>query len=232
MAARDVSVYMSEFVGTFFLVLTVGLNVLQNTPFAPISIGSILMVMIFATGSVSGGHFNPAVTVGIVVAQKLTNQDLISNKRAGIYVAVQLIAGIVAACTYWALLGATFTLKPGVGYTWFDASIVEVLFTLALVFVVLNVACLQDKSGNDFFGLSIGFTVMSAAFAIGGISGCSLNPAVSVGVMLTDFMHIGHAHSLRYLPLYIICPLIGACAASGLFYLMRFKLAQKKGLPS
>jgi len=224
MAARDLSCYVSEFVGTFFLVLTVGLNVLQNTAFAPISIGSILMAMVFSTGSVSGGHFNPAVTFGVFISNKLngSKETDISPKKVAIYIAVQLLAGLLAAMVYWTLLGATFTLKPGVGYSWLDASIVEVLFTLALVLVVLNVACTGEK--NDYFGLAIGFTVISAAFACGGISGCSLNPAVSVGVMFTDALHIQHSHSLKFLPLYVICPLLGAGAAAGLFHLMRYKL--------
>merc|ERR1719265_2587378 len=173
--------FFSEFIGTFFLVLTVGLNVLQTAILAPIAIGSILMVMIFSTGSVSGAHFNPAVTVGVLAS----GRDQIHPVDAGFYMMAQILGGLVAGAVYWWIVGATFTLAPGDAYHWADAVIAEILFTAALVFVVLNVATTSEDSNNQYFGLAIGFTVMSSAFAVGGNSGCSLNPAVTCGVMLT-----------------------------------------------
>merc|ERR1719272_2011614 len=89
------------------------------------------------------------------------------------------------------ILRATFALQPGVGYSLAAAAWVEVIFTSALVFVVLSVATTKQAEGNWYFGLAIGFTVMSAAFAIGPISGCSLNPAVTFGVMFSNFLHTG-----------------------------------------
>merc|ERR1711964_380989 len=182
---------------------------------APISIGGILMVMIFATGSVSGAHFNPAVTCGVW----LSGRQQIDMGNAGIYVCAQLLGGLFAASMYYWILGATFTMTPGAGYSAVDAVVVEILFTCALVFVVLNVATTKQDANNHYYGLAIGFTVMSSAFAIGSISGCSLNPAVTFGVMISHLFHTGAGFS--YFGLYFLCPLAGALLAVGLFRMVR-----------
>merc|ERR1719387_759777 len=167
--------------------------------------------MIFATGSVSGAHYNPAVTLGVL----LSGRQKISGAQAGLYVTAQLAGGTLAGVLSRWILGASFTLHPGVGYTAVDAAAVEVLFTAALVFTVLSVATTAQDAGNQYFGLVIGFTVMASAFACGSISGCSLNPAVTVGTMLVHAMHTGSG--LAYFPLYPLCPLTGALLAVGLF---------------
>merc|ERR1719243_50961 len=130
----------------------------------------------------------------------------------------QLLGGLCAAGCYGLLLQATFTLKPNVGYTVMDAVIVEILFTAALVFVVLNVATTMQDTNNHYYGLAIGFTVLSAAFACGGISGCSLNPAVTFGVMGSHLIAGGGGG--LYFALYFFCPLIGACLAVGFFMII------------
>jgi len=209
-----VEAYISEFVGTFFLVLTVGFNVLQNTALAPISIGSILMAMIFATGKVSGGHFNPAVTLGIYCRGKIDGSNAFG------YMAVQILGGLAAGCVYLSILGATFSLGPGVGYGLAAVCIVETLFTAALVFVVLSVATTVQDEGNWYYGLAIGFTVMAAAFAIGPISGCSLNPAVTFGVMFSNFIHTGYLR-VSLLLLYTIAPFFGSLIAYMFFQVIR-----------
>lgn len=219
-------VYISEFVGTFFLVVTVGFNVLQNVALAPISIGAILMAMIFATGNVSGGHFNPAVTIGVFLRGKLNGG---TNALVG-YIASQLLGGLAAGLTYLTLLDASFVLGPGIGYTVGAVVIAEVVFTAALVFVVLNVATTVQDDGNFYFGLAIGFTVVAAAFAIGPISGCCLNPAVAFGVMLSNFLHTGSLR-LATLVLYTIAPVLGSLLAVGLFSIIReqeFKVVERR----
>merc|ERR1719161_1562880 len=120
---------------------------------------------------------------------------------------------------YYAVLSATFTFHPGSGYSMVDALLVEVIFTAALVFVVLNVATTRQDTNNHYYGLAIGFTVMSAAFACGSISGCSLNPAVSFGVMMSNFIHTNEG--LKYFALYMCCPLLGSLVAAGLFRVIR-----------
>lgn len=211
---NSLEAYISEFVGTFFLVLTVGFNVLQNTALAPLSIGAILMAMIFATGKVSGGHFNPAVTLGVYCRGNITGDN------ACMYVVVQLVGGLVAGCTYLVVLGATFSIGPGVGYGLAAVCIVEVLFTAALVFVVLSVATTKQDDGNWYYGLAIGFTVMAAAFAIGPISGCSLNPAVTFGVIISNFIHTGYLR-VSILLLYTLAPIFGALVAVLFFGIVR-----------
>jgi len=213
MAEMKIEAYISEFVGTFFLVLTVGFNVLQNTALAPVSIGAILMAMIFATGKVSGGHYNPAVTLGVF----LRGSKDIDHKNALIYICAQLAGAVVAGCVYLGILRASFTLGPGAGYGYAAVFIVEILFTAALVFVVLNVATVTTSDGDNwYFGLAIGFTVMAAAFAIGPISGCALNPAVVVGVMMSNFVRTGTL-KVSVMLLYIVASLLGSVLAYGLF---------------
>lgn len=238
----DAQLFVSEFVGTFYLVFTVGLVVLQNVPLAAVPIGMILTAMIFAApacSSRSTGHYNPAVTLGVYLTcnskfcsnwmkgfkgsglSSERRDRLIRERQALIYISAQLLGGIFAGGLYSYLLGASFTLKPGAGYTSGQAAIVEILFTWALVFVVLNVGTLSPNSSDehysDFGGLAVGFTVLSAAFAGGAVSGCSLNPAVTFGVMVSDAIMLGGISSFRHFGLYFFCPLLGAVIAALLF---------------
>lgn len=212
-----IEAYVSELIGTFFLVLTVGFNVLQNTALAPVSIGCILMAMIFATGKVSGGHFNPAVTLGVLCRGGKNSID--AGSACG-YVAAQIAGGVLAGCVYLTVLGASFTLGPGAGFGLAAVCIVEVLFTAALVFVVLSVATTAQDDGNWYYGLAIGFTVMAAAFACGSISGCALNPAVAWGVMLSNWLHTGGLR-VSMLILYTLAPVFGSLLAVGFFKVIR-----------
>merc|ERR1719181_1635577 len=107
------------------------------------------------------------------------------------------------------ILGASFALQPGIGYTLTAAAMVETIFTAALVFVVLSVATTAQDDGNWYFGLAIGFTVMAAAFAIGPISGCALNPAVIAGVMFSHLLHTG-TMSFGIFVVYSVAALLGA----------------------
>jgi aquaporin Z len=194
-------------------VFTVGLNVLQNNPLAPLSIGSVFMVLVFACGSVSGAHFNPAVTLGVF----LSGRDKISVQDMFLYVMSQALGGLIGAFAYWGILGNTFMLQPQVGHGVWDAFVVEMLFTSCLVFVILNVATTEQDKGNHYFGLAIGFTLMTAAFACGGISGCCLNPALAFGATVANLMHYPDQSSFNNFMLYLITPLIGSVLASGFF---------------
>lgn len=223
--------YVSELVGTFFLVFTVCANVLQRIPpdvlarisseelqrrsLGPLSIGSILMVMVFSTGGISGAHFNPAVTVAIY----LTHPDKFPIDKAIRYIFVQCLGGLFAGLLGWWIMSSTFTLSPGKNRTAFDVMSVETFFAMALCFVVLNTATTKQDSNNQYFGLAIGFTVAAAAFGIGPVSGCAINPAVSFGCMLTHFFHTGKG--LAYLIVYFGTPLIGSFAASFLTKVIR-----------
>ena len=170
--------YIYEFIGTFFLVLTIGLTVLSGASgvIAPLAIGAALMVMIFATGHVSGGHLNPAVTLGVLLRGRCTYSDAVG------YWIAQLLAGVVAALLVGFLRGAPA--EAAVPPATVEALLVEFLFTFALVFVVLNVATAKANVNNSFYGLAIGTTVMVGAFSVGDISGGAFNPAVALGISI------------------------------------------------
>jgi aquaporin Z len=166
-----------EFIGTFFLVLTVGLAVANAGVLAPLAIGASLMVMIFAGGHVSGGHFNPAVSTAVFLRGKME-----SSQEYGAYMATQLAAGVVAALVVMAL---GFEYDEAVGTEGAGKMLIaEFLFTFALAWVVLNVATARGTADNSFYGLAIGFTVLVGAYAVGAISGGAFNPAVALGAMV------------------------------------------------
>jgi aquaporin Z len=168
---------VSEFLGTYMLVLTVGLNVLSKSPAAVFSIASSLMCMIFALGSCSGAHFNPAVTTAIV----LSGRGKCDAKDGAYYAITQIVAGIIAAFSYSMLNnGDKFGLKPE-GSNWTQIITAELIFTFVLAFVVLSVATVKNPL-SEYFGFVIGMCVTAGGYAIGKISGGSLNPAVTVGI--------------------------------------------------
>lgn len=196
---------VAEAIGTYFLVFTIGQTVLDPGAgqFAPIAIGLVLAIMIYATGHISGGHLNPAVTLGVFLRGKATAAEL-----AG-YWAAQLIGAVVA------VLGVLYLKGDGAAVTTpvptLPALLAEFLFTGALVFVVLNVATASGTEGNSFFGLAIGGTVTVGAYAVGGISGGAFNPAVAVALVLMNIVGAGD------LWIYIVANLAGAAAAAVIF---------------
>lgn len=171
--------YLVEFIGTFFLVMVIGMTVIGRDPgnFLPaLAIGSTLMVMIFAGGHVSGGHFNPAVTLGVWLRGRCAISDV-----PGYFIA-QIIGGVIAAKLVLFLKGCPAVEAGNPDVT--RALIAEFVGTFALVYVVLNVATAKGTSGNSFYGLAIGFTVLAMAYALGNISGGAFNPAVAIGAVV------------------------------------------------
>lgn len=166
--------YLVEFIGTLFLVLVIGLTVIGGVSAAPLAIGSTLMVMVYAGGHISGGHYNPAVTLAVWLRGKCPTKDVAP------YMAAQALGAIVAA-----LLVRFCLPEAQVSAKSLDAAralLVELLFTFALCYVVLNTATSKKNAGNSYYGLAIGFTVVVGAFAGGAISGGAYNPAVAVGI--------------------------------------------------
>jgi aquaporin Z len=171
--------YIAEFLGAFFLVLTIGCTVIGagTGVIAPLAIGAVLMVMVYAGGHISGAHYNPAVTLGVLIRGKVMVADVIP------YIIAQVAGAGVAALVVRKCLRAGVAvapIAPSVG----PALLAEFLFTFALVYVVLNAATAEGTSGNSFYGLAIGMTVMTGAFAVGDISGGAFNPAVAVGISM------------------------------------------------
>ncbi|HSU27890.1 MAG TPA: aquaporin [Chitinophagaceae bacterium] len=165
--------YITEFIGTFFLVTTISLTG------DPIAIGAALMVMIYAGGHISGAHYNPAVTLAVWIRGRITSKEAIP------YMIVQVIGAIAAAGLYMWLAGKKeMPADVARNADSFKAVVVELIGTFALGYVVLNVATSKATSGNSYFGLAIGFTVLAMALAFGKISGGAFNPAVAIGLCL------------------------------------------------
>lgn len=201
--------YLTEFVGTFFLVLTVCMTVIGGTPLAPLAIGASLMVMVYMGGHVSGGHYNPAVSLAVLLRGKMSASDFIP------YVVSQVLGSIVAAAIAFWIMGRQFAPAPAAGTSALAALSVEFLFTFALCLVVLNVATAKQTQGNSYYGLAIGFTVVVGAFAGGGVSGGAFNPAVGTGPTLVHAL-TGHG-SMSHWWLYLAGPFLGGAAAAGVF---------------
>ncbi len=200
---------LTEFIGTFFLVLTVGLTVVAQSPFAPLAIGSSLMIMVYMGGHVSGGHYNPAVSLSAMMRGALPAGRYVP------YVVAQLAGALAAALIVYVITGQTFAPAPAADATTLGALLVEILFTFALCLVVLNTAVSKRTQGNSYYGLAIGFTIVVAAFAGGSISGGAFNPAVGIGPILANAA-LGDG-GLGALWLYIVGPLAGGALAAAVF---------------
>merc|ERR1719195_641592 len=172
---------IAEFIGTFVLVVTVGMNVLVESKGAAISIAASLMVMIYAVGDVSGANFNPAVTVAILLSGR--GPGKMTTLEAMLYILTQCVAGVIAAFVYGTVHGnITFQLGPGEGFDWGGVAVAEIVFTFVLCFVVLCVATTSKAPAPELAGFIIGMCITTGGLPIGKISGGSLNPAVSVGI--------------------------------------------------
>lgn len=200
--------YLTEFLGTFFLVLSIGLVVGSGVgAFANIAIGSVLMVMVYMGMHISGAHYNPAVTLAVFIRGK------IELKEAGIYWLAQILAAFAAAPLVGMLVqdaDYTFLIEKAPSATLEQALAIEVLFSFVWALVVLHVSTAKGTEGNSFYGLAIGFAVMVGLFAGGPISGGAFNPVTALGpntvnVEFTDLW------------LYIVGPLLGGTLAGFTF---------------
>ena len=200
--------YIAELIGTFFLVLTIGCTVIPGTPgvIPPLAIGAALMVMIFAGGHVSGGHFNPAVTLAVFLRGRCPGKDVVP------YWIFQIIGAVLAALVTHFLVGAPAN-PPG-NLNVAKSLVAEFLFTFALAYMVLNVATSKDTAGNSFYGLAIGMTVMTGAFAVGGISGGAFNPAVAVGISVMKLA------AWSDIWIYLVANLAGGAVAAVVFKML------------
>jgi aquaporin Z len=188
-----------EFIGTFFLVLTIGLAVRSGSALAPLAIAAGLMAVIYGGGHVSGAHFNPAVTLAVFIRGRCPKSDLLPY-----LIAQFLAASAAAALTCW-MTGEPAA--PALHGT-VPSAVVEFLFTFALAWVILNVATAKGTAGNSFYGLAIGMVVLAGAVSVGGISGGAFNPAVGFAVYLMGW------ESAKQLAVYFVADLAGGAAAA------------------
>ncbi len=194
--------YLAEFIGTFFLVLTVGCTVIPGAAgvIPPLAIGAALMVMVFAGGHISGGHFNPAVTLAVFLRGRCDAKDVLP------YWIVQVAAAIAAAFVAMFLVGKSGTPMELTNLP--PVFVAEFLFTFALAYVVLNSATAKGTANNSFYGLAIGMTVMVGAFSVGSISGGAFNPAVAVGIGVMKLVN------LSQIWIHIVADLAGGLVAA------------------
>nr|MBA2305687.1 aquaporin [Acidobacteriota bacterium] len=189
----------------FFLVLTIGMVVIDPGAgaLAPIAIGSVLMVLVYAGGHISGAHYNPAVTLAIFIRGKASASDLVG------YWVAQFIGGALGAMLANAFkAGALVTTAP---INTLPALLAEFVFTFALAYVVLNVATTRGTEGNSYYGLAIGFTVMAGAFAVGPVSGAVFNPSVALGATIMGLFEMSDIW------IFLVANFLGAAAAGLLF---------------
>ena len=170
--------YLIEFIGTFFLVFTIGMTAVFSPgagPFAPVAIGMVLAVMVYMGGPVSGAHYNPAVTLAALLKGATPLADVLP------YLLAQAAGAVLASLAAGYLTTASHgMMQLEVG----PVLVAELLFTFALVWVILHVAMSEETKGNPYFGIAIGGTVMAGAFAVGSISGGAFNPAVALGLII------------------------------------------------
>lgn len=194
--------YVVEFIGTFFLVLAIGLTALPPGAgnLAPLAIGATLMVMIYAGGHISGAHYNPAVTLAIWMRGKCAAKDVAP------YMIAQIAGAVVAALLVGIYKPRATVSAQNLEMT--GALLIEVLFTFALAYVVLNTATSRKNAGNSYYGLAIGFTVLAGAYASGAISGGVFNPAVAAGLTLMG------ASAPANIWIYLLANFLGAALAA------------------
>ncbi|MEE2954182.1 MAG: aquaporin [Bacteroidota bacterium] len=196
--------YITEFIGTFFLVLAIGFS---GDPFI---IGVMLMVMVYMGGHISGAHYNPAVSIAMIIRGMLTKVEAIR------YILAQLLGAFFAVIfNYW-VTGNIMEVNPSEIAPLLHVLVIEILFTFILVLVILNVATNSKTEGNSYYGIAIGSTVMVGAYIGGPISGGAYNPAVGIGPIFVDII-FGNGFSLSNMMLYFLAPIIGGVLAAFLY---------------
>ncbi len=195
--------YVTEFIGTFGFVFTIGCALMTGSALAPLAIGAALMIFVYAGGHISGGHYNPAVSLAAFMRGRLSRGEL------GPYWVAQVAGALVAAVV------AKFVVNPRSlatlhlsGRAIAAALLAEFIFTFALAYVVLNTATSKDHPQNSFYGLAIGFTVFAGVAAVGGISGGAFNPAVAFGASVMGLF------SWSNIWIYLLADFAGGAAAA------------------
>ncbi len=194
-----------EFIGMFIFVFTVGMATEKTTGagvLAPLAIGFVLMVLVFAGGHISGAHYNPAVSTAVLIRGKMTAPEWVA------YVITQLVAAVPAGLLVRAIgHPESAAAVASIG----KILVVEFIFTFALAYTVLNVATARGTEGNSFYGLAIGGIVVAGAFAVGGISGAAFNPAIALGASVSGLFKWSHYW------IYVLAPICGAALAAAAF---------------
>ena len=191
--------YLTEFIGTFFLVLIIGLS--QN----PLAIGFGLTVLVYMGAHISGAHYNPAVSFAMLLRKEINSSDFFK------YLLSQIL-GAFAAAFLVSNMSSNMLVQPDLAEPVAIILVAELIFTYLLVFVILNVATHPNLDGNSFYGFAIGLTVMAGAFCVGPLSGGVFNPAVSIGPSLVDIIS-ENGVSQYFVWYYLTAPMAGSVLA-------------------
>ncbi len=204
--------YITECLGTFFLVLTIGCTV-NVSPLASLAIGSILIALIYAGAHTSGAHYNPAVTLGVWFRRRMATSDVfpyMGSQALGAVLAALVVLVLQGYSPWTLLLNASFEFR-GTYLAVIPALLAEFLFTFALVFVVLNVATSRATSGNSYYGAAIGLTLLAGIIAVGNISSAAFNPAVALGAAVMGLI------AWQQIWIFLVANFLGAVAAAVMF---------------
>jgi aquaporin Z len=201
--------YLTEFIGTFFLCLCVGLVVAHAFPIPVLPIGLMLMAMVYMGGHISGGHYNPAVSLAAMMHGDLPSGQFLPYMVSQFLGAAGMLTGV--------LTGDVVSPAPNPDVNILLAVLTELLFTFALCLVVLNVGSNPKTQGNSFYGIAIGFTVVAGGAASANISGGAMNPAVGAGLGLVDGIMGGAP--LGHIWIYLVGPVLGGALASAVYTL-------------
>ncbi|MDC0160006.1 aquaporin family protein [Gemmatimonadales bacterium] len=213
--------YITELIGTFFLVLTIGMSVTSNDPMGPLAIGFGLAALVYMGGHISGAHYNPAVTVGFLLTGGVPRKDVAP------YMTAQVVGALLASKCVYFISAQTFAPIPNPEYKLQHVLLCEFLFTFMLMLVILNVAMSRKTRGNAYYGIAIGLTVTAGAISVGDISGAVFNPAVALGPTIIDVMVASGPVSAIWI--YILAPVAGAVAAVPVFQAQEKELSDNSG---
>lgn len=210
----------SEFIGTFLLVLTVGLNITGKSGATAWSAAAALTSLVYSLEDVSGGHFNPAVTLAVV----FSGRGKCPPKQGVLYILIQVLAGLIAASVYAGINHTTrlFDVRS-YKYGVFAAVEMEFVFTFVIALVFLSTITVQGitmPGRNFYFGLAIGSCVMAGSIACGPVSGGYLNPALTFGASVASTLNSGSfVHAWKYM----LAEFLGGAAAAGVFFVTHSK---------
>ena len=214
--------YLAEFIGTLLFVTAIFGAVLTQSDLAPLGIGAALIALVYAGGHLSGAHFNPAVSVAVLLRGRLPLADFAP------YVAAQLLGGLLAYVLALGMFGNQLGALPAgldlVGVV-VAAFLSELVFTFALAWVVLNTATSRDHPVNSFYGLAIGLTVTTGAIAVGSISGAAFNPAAVFALTVAGVLQ------WKWIWLYLLAQLLGGALAGLAFRVLEPPDAEVKEEP-
>lgn len=198
---------LAEFIGTFFLCLLVCMTLMSKHPeFFPFAAGFIYLAMIYANGHISGAHFNPMISVAILIRGKM------QLSLVPIYILSQMFAAAMAGMVSLLLWSGKHNLAPlDLSSVPLQAILSELIGSFGLAYVALNVTTSKNTLGNDYYGLAMGLSFCGLSLALGNISGGIFNPAIAM------VMAIANLASFSDLWIHWVSEFIGAVLAAFVF---------------